>query len=202
MMQSGNVAKELAACFDGLSEDVMTKYAKDYIARTLLDNARPKHASEQMQRGIKFFEKGEFLSARLALTDALYGGLNESEFDRAAYLLAECFIQERNPQSAFEILKRIRPDTDAIPHDRFRFLNAYTQYAMGLISEAYLGFYGTFEISRDKAVQEGSLYYMIRILSEMGNPGEATRVLEVLKANFPESYYIPLATRIYQTAGF
>jgi tetratricopeptide (TPR) repeat protein len=197
LVKSGDVAAELARCFKGLTEDVMNQYAHDYITRTLADNSRPQSAQEQMQRGIRFFDEGEYLSARLALTDALYGGLPDADFQKAAYLLAECYIQERNPQSAISLLRQIRPDPRTIPVDRFQFLTAYTHYAMGLMSEAYLGFKQAFEGSTNPAVQEGALYYLIRILLDLQNREEANRVLEFLRTNFPRSAYLTLATRVF-----
>ncbi|NLI76377.1 MAG: hypothetical protein GX442_08045 [Candidatus Riflebacteria bacterium] len=197
LLRSGDVRRELTVCFNGLTEEVMTRYANDYIARTLIANTKPVHAREQLARGMQFFEEKEFLSARLALTDALYGGLTDEEFQKAAYLLAECYIQERNPQSAFSFLRRIKPDPRSIPIDRFKFLSAYTQYAMGLCSEAYLGFREAFAASNSLAVREGALYYIIRILVEVGNFEEASRVLTYLRTEFPRSSYIPLAARVY-----
>ncbi|RCK80263.1 MAG: hypothetical protein OZSIB_3445 [Candidatus Ozemobacter sibiricus] len=197
LLKSGDVRRELRLCFNGLTEDVMTRYANDYVARTLIANAQPVHAREQLARGMRFFEEKEYLSARLALTDALYGGLTDKEFQKAAYLLAECYIQERNPQSAFSFLQRIKPDPRSIPIDRYKFLSAYTQYAMGLSSEAYLGFREAYATSRSLAVREGALYYIIRILVEVGNFEEAARVLNFLRTQFPTSTYIPLATRVY-----
>jgi len=197
VLESGDVGKELRTCFSGLTEEVMTRYANDYIARTLIASSRPLHAREQLQRGMQFFEEAEYLSARLALTDALYGGLTDEEFQKSAYLLAECYIQERNPQSAFSFLQRVRPDSRTIPIDRFKFLNAYTQYAMGLCSQAYLGFRDAYGTSENLAVKEGALYYMIRILVEVGNFEEAGRVLVSLRTQFPKSSYIALASRVY-----
>ena len=126
-----------------------------------------------MLRGVKFFDEGEYLSARLALADALYGGLSNSEFQKAAYLLAECYIQERNPQGALYLLKQFKPDPKNIPVDRYEFLSAYSQYATGLITSAYFGFKKTYETTNNQAVKEGSLYYLIRILAELGNRPEA-----------------------------
>jgi len=200
LLESGDVRRELATCFKNLSEEVMTRYANDYVARTLIDNARPIQAREQLIRGMQFFDEGEFLSARLALTDSLFGGLTEAEFQKAAYLLAECYIQERNPQSAFNLLRKVRPDPRSIPIDRFEFLSAYTRYAMGLVSEAYLGFKKSFETSTNIAVKEAALYYIIRILLEMRNASEAGKVLVFMKAQFPKSVYIPLASAVYSSA--
>lgn len=194
-MVSGGVSQELATCFKGLTETTMITYAKDFITRTLVENAKPVHAPELFLRGLRFFDQGEFLSARLALTEALYGQLSEEQFQKAAYLLAECFIQERNPQSAFAVLKRIRPDARTVPLDRFQFLSAYANYAMGMATEAYLGFKRAFEMSQNPAVQEGALYYLVRILRELGNHGEAVRVLQIMQTRFPQSAYIGLATR-------
>lgn len=196
IMASGDVARELSLCFNGLTEDIMTKYARDYVARTLIENSRPIHAREQLQKGIRFFDEGEYLSARLTLTDALYGGLNDGEFQKAAYLLAECYIQERSPDSAFELLKQIKPDYQNVPVDRFRFLNAYTNYAMGLLTEAYFEFKSAFEISQNQALKEGALYYIIRILAELDNTTEASRVLAMFRQNYPNSEYISLISRL------
>jgi len=200
LLRSGDVAAELAASFNGLSEEVMTKYARDYISKTLIANSRPKHAREQLAQGMKFFEEGEYLSARLALGEALYAGLTDEEFQKGAFLMAECFIQERNPQAAFTFLQRVRPDPKRIPLDRYQFLNAYTQYAMGQTTEAYFGFRSAFESSRNAAVKEGALYYLVRILIEVGNLEEATRVLTHLRNNFPKSAYVPLADAMYASA--
>ncbi len=199
VLDSGDIQLELAASFKGLTEEVMTRYARDYIARTLIANAQPVQAREQLGRGMRFFDEGEYLSARLALTDALYGGLTEVEFQKAAYLLAECYIQERNPQSAFNILQRVRPDPRQVPVDRYQFLNAYAQYAMGLCSQAYFGFKQAFEQSTNPAVREGALYYIVRILVDLENLPEAERVLNFLKTSFPKSAYIPLATAVFST---
>ncbi|MFZ5952453.1 MAG: hypothetical protein ACOYXC_17260 [Candidatus Rifleibacteriota bacterium] len=196
LMKTGDVAQELATCFNGLTEEVMNQYADDFIKRTLLDNARPLNASENLQRGTRFFDEGEYLSARLALTDALYGGLNDSEFQKAAYLLAECYIQERNPQGALQMLKQFKPDPRNVPVDRYEFLSAYSEYAMGLCTKAYFGFKKAFETSKNKAVQEGSLYYIIRILSELGNKQEAARVLGILRTSFPASPYADFALKV------
>ena len=196
LMKSGNVQQELASCFNGLTEEVMNQYAQDFIKNTLLDNVRPVASAENLQRGIRFFDEGEYLSARLALTDALYGGLNDSEFQTAAYLLAECYIQERNPQGALNLLKQFKPDPRNIPVDRYEFLSAYSEYAMGLVTNAYFGFKKAFETSTNKAVQEGALYYIIRILIELGNRNEADRVMALLKQQFPESNYLILAGRV------
>lgn len=200
LLESGDVEAELDSCFNGLSEEVMTKYARDYITKTLVANARPRHARDQFLQGAKFFEEGEYLSARLALNDALYGGLSEDEFQKAAFLLAECYIQERNPQAAFTFLQRVRPDPKRIPVDRYRFLNAYTQYAMGQTTEAYFGFRSAFEGTSNVAVKEGALYYLIRILIDVGNMEEASRVLTHLRSAFPKSAYVPLADAVYAAA--
>lgn len=196
LMQSGDVQKELAVCFNGMTEDVMNQYAQDFIKNTLLDNARPVASQENMQRGVKFFDEGEYLSARLALSDALYGGLSDSEFQTAAYLLAECYIQERNPQGALNLLKQIKPDPRNVPVDRYEFLSAYSEYAMGLVTNAYFGFKKAFETSNNKAVREGALYYIIRILIELNNRAEADRVMAMLRQQFPESSYLVLANRV------
>jgi tetratricopeptide (TPR) repeat protein len=196
LMKSNNIRSELAICFNGLSEEVMNQYSADFIKRTLLDNVRPMNAKESLQRGIRFFDEGEYLSARLALTDAIYGGLNDSEFQKASYLLAECYIQERNPQGALKILKQFRPDPRNVPIDRYEFLSAYSEYAMGLCTKAYFGFKKAFETSKNKAVQEGSLYYIIRILNELGNHQEAARVLGILRSTFPSSPYASFAMKV------
>ncbi|GAB4269015.1 MAG: hypothetical protein Kow0029_04780 [Candidatus Rifleibacteriota bacterium] len=196
LMKSGDVRSELAICFNGLSEEVMNQYAADFIKRTLLDNVRPMQSKESLMRGIKFFDEGEYLSARLALTDALYGGLSDGEFQKAAYLMAECYIQERNPQGALKMLKQFKPDPRNVPVDRYEFLSAYSEYAMGLCTKAYFGFKKAFETSKNKTVQEGSLYYLIRILSELGNKQEAARVLAILRNNFPESPYANFAMKV------
>lgn len=196
LMKSGSVEQELAACFNGLTEETMSQYAQDFIKSTLIENVRPVASRENLQRGIKFFDEGEYLSARLALTDALYGGLTDSEFQKAAYLLAECFIQERNPQGALQLLKQFKPDPRNIPVDRYEFLSAYSEYAMGLVTNAYFGFKKAFETSSNKAVQEGSLYYIIRILTELGNRPEADRVLGMMRQQFPNSSYLTLASRV------
>lgn len=196
LMKSGNVKQELSVCFNGLTEEVMNQYAHDYIKRTLLDDSRPKEARENLQRGIRFFDEGEYLSARLALTDALYSGINDEEFQKTIYLLAECYIQERNPQGALQLLKQIRPNPKNVPLDRYEFLSAYSEYAMGLCTRSYFGFKKAFETSKNQAVQEGSLYYIIRILVELGNRQEAQRILALLKTRYPKSSYIVLASRV------
>jgi tetratricopeptide (TPR) repeat protein len=196
LMKSGNIRQELAVCFNGLTEEVMNQYAAEFIRKTLLDNARPVHSHENLARGRKFFDEGEYLSARLALTDALYGGLSDSEFQKAAYLLAECYIQERNPQGALNILKQFKPDPRTVPVDRYEFLSAYSEYAMGLCTKAYYGFKKAFETSKNNAVREGSLYYIVRILSELGNKREAQRVLGILQTSFPASPYASFAHKI------
>lgn len=201
LMKTGDVKQELAACFNGLTEETMNQYAHDFIRNTLMENAMPITAHENLQRGIKFFDEAEFLSARLALTDAIYGGLSDSEFQKAAYLLAECYIQERNPQGALQLLKQFRPDPRSIPVDRYEFLSAYSEYAMGLVSNAYFGFKKAFETSKNKAVQEGSLYYIIRILMELGNRSEASRVLAMMRQQFPDSGYLVLASRVISSAN-
>ncbi len=200
LMKSGDINQELSVCFNGLTEEVMNQYAADFIKNTLLDNVRPVASAENLQRGIRFFDEGEFLSARLALTDALYGGLNDSEFQKAAYLLAECYIQERNPQGALQLLKQFRPDPRNVPVDRYEFLSAYSEYAMGLVTKAYFGFKKAFETSSNQAVQEGALYYIIRILTELGNKPEADRVYAMLRQQFPKSSYLNLAGRILAVA--
>lgn len=196
LMQSGNVQQELAACFNGMTEEVMNQYAQDFIRNTLLDDVRPVASQENLQRGVRFFDEGEYLSARLALSDALYGGLNDSEFQTAAYLLAECYIQERNPQGALNLLKQIKPDPRNVPVDRYEFLSAYSEYAMGLVTNAYFGFKKAFETSNNQAVREGALYYIIRILMELNNRAEADRVMTMLRQQFPESSYLVLASRV------
>lgn len=181
LMKSGNVNKELSVCFNGLSEEVMNQYSSQFIKNTLIANTRPSTARENMMMGVKYFDEGEYLSARLALTDALYGGLSDSEFQKAAYLLAECYIQERNPQGALYLLKQFKPDPQNIPVDRYEFLRAYSQYATGLITSSYFGFKKTYETTTNQAVKEGSLYYVIRILAELGNKTEAERVTKMFK---------------------
>lgn len=192
LMKSGNVNQELSVCFNGLTEDVMNQYSSQFIKNTLIANTRPSTARENMLKGVKYFDEGEYLSARLALTDALYGGLNDSEFQKAAYLLAECYIQERNPQGALYLLKQFKPDPRNIPVDRYEFLRAYSQYATGLVTSAYFGFKRTFETSNNQAVKEGSLYYLVRILAELGNNQEAYRVAQILQKQYPNSSYIKL----------
>ena len=196
LMKSGNVEQELSVCFNGLTEEIMNQYAADFIKRTLLENVRPVNANENLVRGTRFFDEGEFLSARLALTDALYGGLNDSEFQKASYLLAECYIQERNPQGALKVLKQFKPDPRNVPIDRYEFLSAYSEYAMGLCTKAYFGFKKAFETSTNTAVKEGSLYYIIRILNEVGNRQEAARVLGILRTSFPASPYAQFAHKV------
>lgn len=196
LMKTGDVIQELATCFNGLTEETMNQYSQDFIKNTLLENSRPIDSRENLVRGIRFFDEGEYLSARLALTDALYSGLSDSEFQKAAYLLAECYIQERNPQGALKLLKQFRPDPHNIPLDRYEFLSAYSEYAMGLVSNAYLGFKKAFETSTNSAVKEGSLYYIIRILIELGNRNEAYRVLAMMQQQFPRSSYLVLANRV------
>ena len=187
LVASGDTRRELAAAFDGLNEEVMNHYAHDFIARTLIANSRPLAARESLARGMRFFEEKEYHSARLALEEAIDAGLTDAEFQKAGYLLAECFIQERNPEGAYEILKRVRPDPQSIPVDRYTFLNAYTQYAMGLVTESYFGFKAAFEGSNSPAVQEGALYYIIRILLELENAEEAGRIIGMLRDRFPQS---------------
>jgi hypothetical protein len=80
--------------------------------------------------------------------------------------------------------------------DRYQFLSAYSEYAMGLCTKAYFGFKTAFETSKNQAVQEGSLYYIIRILVELRNQPEASRVLGMLKQRFPQSGYVELAGRV------
>lgn len=201
LVVSGDTKRELAASFNGLNEEVMNHYAHDFIARTLIANSRPVAARESLARGMQFFEEKEYHSARLALEEAIDAGLSEAEFQRAGYLLGECFIQERNPEAAFEILKRVRPDPNSIPVDRYAFLNAYTQYAMGLVTEAYFGFKAAFERSNSPAVQEGSLYYIIRILLELENKEEAGRIMGMMRDRFPQSAYLPLATAAFSAAS-
>ncbi len=180
LMKSGNVNQELSACFNGLTEDVMNQYSSQFIKNTLIANTRPSTARENMMKGVKYFDEGE------------YGGLNDSEFQKAAYLLAECYIQERNPQGALYLLKQFKPDPRNIPVDRYEFLRAYSQYATGLVTSAYFGFKRTFETSNNQAVKEGSLYYVVRILAELGNIQEAQRVSQILQKQFPKSSYIKL----------
>ena len=196
LMKSGKVNAELSNCFNGLNEEVMNQYSSQFIKNTLIDNTRPATARENMIKGVKYFDEGEYLSARLALTDALYGGLSNSEFQKAAYLLAECYIQERNPQGALHLLKQFKPDPRNIPVDRYEFLRAYSQYATGLLTSSYFGFKKTFETTTNQAVQEGSLYYIIRILVELGNYTEARNVSMMLQKQFPKSSYIKLANLI------
>lgn len=196
LLSSGNLSESLKNAFNGLTEAVLEKYAKDYIAKTLISTSYPKHAHEQLMLGMKYFEEKEYLSARLALTDALYGGLSEEDYNKAAYLLAECFIQERNHYAALNMLQKVDPKSKFIPKDRFIFLNAYTKYAMGLISEAYIEFREAFQVSKSTAIQESALYYLIRILAEVGNKVEALKLLDYLKINFPNSMYIALAERL------
>ncbi|MBU1109236.1 MAG: tetratricopeptide repeat protein [Candidatus Riflebacteria bacterium] len=196
LMKSGNIEQELEGSFNGLTEEVMSQYAQDFIKTTLLDNVRPVASAENLQRGVRFFDEGEYLSARLALTDALYGGLGDNEFQTAAYLLAECYIQERNPQGALSLLKQFKPDPRNVPVDRYEFLSAYSEYAMGLVTNAYFGFKKAFETSNNSAVKEGALYYIIRILIELGNRSEADRVMALLRQQFPESNYLILAGRV------
>ena len=50
----------------------------------------------------------------------------------------------------------------------------------------------TFETTNNQAVKEGSLYYIIRILTELGNRPEAERVAQMLQQQFPKSSYIKL----------
>lgn len=196
LMKSGDVNAELANCFNGLNEEVMNQYSSQFIKNTLIANTRPATARENMLKGVKYFDEGEYLSARLALTDSLYGGLNDNEFQKAAYLLAECYIQERNPQGALHLLKQFQPDPRNIPIDRYEFLRAYSQYATGLITSAYFGFKKTFETTNNQAVKEGSLYYIIRILVELGNYTEARNVSLMLQKQFPKSSYIKLVNLI------
>ncbi len=198
ILAGGQVQAELSQCFQGLTEQVMNLYARDYISRTLIANARPMQAREQLARGIRFFEEKEYLSARLALTDAIDAGISGREFQRAAYLLAECYIQERNPEQAFTVLQRVSPDPQSIPIDRYMFLNAYTRYAMGLCTDAYFLFKQAFETSSNAAVQEGALYYIVRILVELQNYEEAGKALALLRTRHPQSSYIPLASAALQ----
>jgi len=198
LLKSGDFRKELAAGFEGLNEETMNLYARDFIARTLISNSRPIEAREQMAKGLRFFDEGEFLSARLAFTEALNAGLSGEEYQKAAYLLAECFIQERHPEAAFTILRRIKPNPSSIPLDRYAFLQAYTQYALGFVTEAYLGFKKAFETSNNPAVQEGALYYAFRILLELNNREEASNVLAFMRRRFPGSSYLSLASDALQ----
>lgn len=198
-MKSGNVEKELSVCFNGLTEEVMNQYAGSFIKNTLIDNSRRVDSRENLVRGMQYFDEGEFLSARLVLSDALYGGLNDSDFQRAAFLLAECFIQERNPEGALHLLKQIRPDPKNVPVDRYEFLSAYSQYAMGLLTKSYFGFKKSFETSPNQAVREGSLYYVVRILTELGNKAEAARVIALMRSLFPESGYLPLVNQVIES---
>ncbi len=198
VLQTGEVKRELVNSFNGLNEGTMNFYARDFIARTLVSNSRPLEAREQLARGYRFFDEGEFLSARLALTEALNAGLAGREYQKAAYLLAECYIQERRPETAFTILQRVKPAPNSIPMDRYEFLQAYTQYAMGFVTEAYLGFKKAFEISGNAAVKEGALYYAFRILIELGNREEASSVIAMMRQKFPGSSYLPLASEAFQ----
>ncbi|MBF0502601.1 MAG: hypothetical protein HQM09_20860 [Candidatus Riflebacteria bacterium] len=197
ILVSGDTRRELAASFNGLTEDIMNHYAHDFIARTLIANSRPLAARESLARGMRFFEEHEYHSARLALEESIDAGLTDSEYQKAAYLLGECFIQERNPEAAFTILQRVKPDPRSIPVDRYAFLNAYTQYAMGLVTEAYFGFKVAFEGSTSPAVKEGALYYIVRILIELENNDEAGRILGMLRTGYPQSAYLPLATAAF-----
>lgn len=196
LMRSGDVEQELSISFNGLSEEVLNQYASNFIKITLLENSRPITASKSLKQGLRFFDEGEYLSARLALTDAIYTGLNNNEFQKATYVLAECYIQERNPQDALSLLKKIRPDPKNVPIDRYEFLSAYSEYAMGLVTSSYLGFKKAFETSNNQTVKEGSLYYIIRILLELDNRLEATRVLHIMRTQFPRSSYLALANHI------
>lgn len=197
--KTGNVQKELSVCFNGLTEEVMNQYTSSFIKNTLIENVRQVDSRENLLRGMQYFDEGEFLSARLALTDALYGGLNDADFQKAAFLLAECFIQERNPEGALHLLKQFKPDPQNVPVDRYEFLAAYSQYAMGLLTKAYFGFKKAFETSGNQAVREGSLYYAVRILSELGNRQEALRTTALMKQLFPNSGYLPLVKRVIST---
>jgi len=67
---------------------------------------------------------------------------------------------------------------------------------MGLVTNAYFGFKKAFETSNNQAVREGALYYIIRILIELGNRAEADRVMAMLKQQFPNSNYLILASRV------
>ena len=111
-------------------------------------------------------------------------------------MLAECFIQERNPEGALQLLKKIRPDPRNVPVDRYEYLSAYSEYAMGLLTKSYFGFKKAFETSGNQAVKEGSLYYAVRILSELGNRHEAIRTLSMMQQLFPNSSYLPLVRRV------
>ncbi|HQG29009.1 MAG TPA: hypothetical protein PLY73_10695, partial [Candidatus Ozemobacteraceae bacterium] len=57
-----------------------------------------------------------------------------------------------------------------------------------------------FEGTNNVAVKEGALYYLIRILIEVGNLEEANRVLTHLRSAFPRSAYVPLADAVYAAA--
>lgn len=196
LMQTGEVANELSNSFNGLTEEVMNQYAHDFIEQTLLDNSRPIDALDNLSRGTRFYEEGEYLSARLALTEAIYGGLQDSDFQRAAYLLAECYVQERNPREALELLQQFKPNANNVPLDRYEFLSAYSKYAMGLITNAYFGFKTAFETSKNQSVQESSLYYIIRILVELNNYPEAIKILDFMGENYPQSAYFTLARQV------
>ncbi|NLM18042.1 MAG: hypothetical protein GX221_10025 [Candidatus Riflebacteria bacterium] len=194
IMASGNVQRELSICYSGLVEDTLNKYSSSFIRKTLQDNSRVISATENVHRGAKYFGDGEYISARIAFTEALNSpNLPVRERQKAAYLLAECYIQERNPHIALDLLANLTPDPSIVPYDRYVFLNAYSQYAVGMTIEAYHGFKAAFENSNDKAVKEGSLYYAVRILRELGNINEAYRVLGALERYFPGSSYIILA---------
>lgn len=196
LMQTGDVAGELARCFNGLTEEILNQYASNFIKETLNDNSQPISSAENLKRGIRFFEEEEYLSARIVLTEALYGGLTDRQFQKAAYLLAECYIQERNPRQALEMLSRFRPDNKTVHPDRYEFLSAYSKYAMGLISNAYFRFKQAFNTSTNQAVREGSLYYIIRILIELNNHSEALNVLNLMQQEFPDGDYFKLAKRV------
>lgn len=201
LLKSGEWKRELAVSFGGLTEDTMNYYARDFIAKSLISNARPYEAREQLARGMRFFDQGEFLSARLAITEAINAGLAGIEYQKAAYLLAECYIQERHPEAAFAILQRVKPEPSNIPVDRYLFLQAYTQYAMGYSTEAYFKFKQAFDQSKNSAVQEGALYYILRILLEMDNRAEAGNILSFMRDKYPRSSYLPLASDQFQKAG-
>lgn len=193
VMQSGDVDAGLGLTFNGLTAATLRRQARQRMARVLLDVAQPAAAKTKLVAGMRFFEEREFLSARIALQEALSLGLASGDFQRAAYLLAESYIQERNPEAAFRILAKVKPDPAVIPVDRLKFLHGYTQYAMGYTTDAYLAFKQAFESSTNAAVREGAVYYLIRILAEVRQHQRAQELLQYLAANHPQSPYLRLA---------
>ncbi len=200
VMECADIDRSLAQSFKGLGASTLRQQARQRMARVLLDIAQPAVAKNKLVEGMRFFEEGEYLSARIALQEALSLGLMNLDFQRAAYLLAESYIQERNPEAAFRILSKIKPDPTVIPIDRLRFLHGYTQYAMGFTTDAYLAFKDAFETSRSAAIREGAIYYLVRILTDLRQPGQAQELYRFMTTHYPRSPYLRLCEGIVTSA--